>query len=329
MRHISLDLMRVTEAAAIAASKWIGSGNKELADKAATDAMRRRLNKMDFAGQIVIGEGEKDNSYGLFAGECVGVLGTPHCGSVPSAASAAEYEENERSRPPLYQLAVDPIEGTTPTVTSGPEAISCLAISGENCMLSSRRFYMQKIAYGKAIKNKVTLSVEDPIERTIELISKSTGKSADKIMVCVLNRPRHHEVIERLRTMNVRIKLIQDCDVSGAIAACQPDSGVDLLYGIGGAPEAVLSACAIKCLGGDFQAKEVKASKERATWEPYGDILGIEALVKGNCVFVATGITNGSILKGVRFGNHGPITNSVFMRSESGTIRWQTTEHGN
>ena len=260
---------------------------------------------MEFAGKVVIGEGEKDESYGLFAGEDVGLHGIP------------------------YEIAVDPIEGTRPVVESGPEAISTISIAHEGCMFASSQFYMQKIAYGAEIKSKVTLSVEDPIERTIELISKATGKKASDIMVCILNRPRHEAVIKKLRELQVSIKLISDCDVSGSIATCLPDAGVDLMYGIGGSPEAVLSACAIKCLGGDFQSKDVKGSKETGSWEPYGRVLGLNDLVKGHCIFVATGITSGSILKGVKRVNGRLVTNSVFMRSESGTVRWLTSHHGN
>jgi len=328
MRHISLDLIRVTEAAAIAASKWIGSGDKEEADRAATDAMRDRLNKMDFAGRIVIGEGEKDESYGLYANECVGKLGYPYCGEEPSAGSAADVV-SEKLKPKIYDIAVDPIEGTSPTVTGGPEAISTLAVGHEGSMYPMQGFYMRKLAYGSQIKDKVTLSIDEPISRTIELVSIATGKPFQDIMVCILNRPRHNDVIKELRALEVRIKLIQDCDVSGAIAACLPDSGVDLLYGIGGSPEAVLSATAIKCMGGDLQAKEVKGDKATNIWEDVGEILYLEDLVKGPCVFVATGITNGSILRGVRFTDQGSITNSVFMRSESGTVRWITSNHGN
>lgn len=329
MRHISLDILRVTEAAAIAAAKWIDSGNKEAADKEATDAMRRRLNNMEFAGQIVIGEGEKDNSYGLFAGEYVGKQGRNNCGRALSAGSTSEYEIDRVTRPKLYEIAVDPIEGTTPTVTSGPEAISCLSIANEESLYSSKNFYMQKIAYGPKIKSKVSLSIEDPIEKTIQLISDATNKSFSKIMVCILNRPRHQTTIDTLREMGVRIKLIQDCDVSGAVASCLPESDVDLMYGIGGSPEAVISACAIKCLGGDFQAKEVKSNKEKGIWQPYGNVLDLNTLVKGDCIFAATGITSGSILQGVRYSGNQPTTNSVFMRSESKTVRWITAEHGN
>jgi len=306
MRHISLDLIRVTEAAAIAASKWVGSGNKEAADKAATDAMRSRLNRMDFAGTVVIGEGEKDESYGLFCGEKVGDYWN----------RPEPFNE--------YEIAVDPIEGTTPTVTSGPEAIATIAVSHANSMFTTPYFYANKLAYGPKISSKVTLDISDPIEKTVESISSAINKKPENIVACVLNRPRHNELISRLRDLGVRIKLIQDCDVSGAIAACMNDNTVDFLAGIGGAPEAVISACAIKCLGGDLQIQCV----EKEVWTPAGDVLGLNDLVKGECVFVATGITDGSILKGVRW-DHAPITNSIFMRSESKTIRKITTEHGN
>lgn len=308
MRHISLDLIRVTEAAAISASKWVGSGNKELADKAATDAMRDRLNRMDFAGKILIGEGEKDESYGLFCGENVG-----------------KRWEDESPPSKLYELCCDPVEGTTPTVMAGPEAISTLAVAHEGAMFTTPHFYANKLAYGPKVANKVTLRLDDPIERTVELISVATNKKFEDIVACVLNRPRHDDLIARLRKLGVRIKLIQDCDVSGAVAACIDGNYVDFLTGIGGAPEAVISACAIKCLGGNFQCQI--ALKEK-NWEREGPVMNLEDLVKGACVFVATGITDGSILKGVSW-NRGPVTNSVFMRSESGTVRWLTVNHGN
>lgn len=303
MRNISLDLIRVTEAAAIAASKWVGSGDKELADKAATDAIRSRLNGMPINGKIVIGEGEKDKSFGLFAGETVG--------------AGSEFA--------AYDIAVDPIEGTTPTVTSGPEAISTIAIAHRNSMYHTKNFYTKKLAYGPNIKSKVSLSLSDPLEKTINLVAESTRKTKNEIMVCILDRPRHETDIKTLRKIGVRIKLIKDCDVSGAVATCLQDSGVDLLYGIGGAPEAVISAAAIKCLGGDFQCQDVQSE----SWKPVSPVLGMEDLVKGHCIFVATGITDGSILEGVRWNDQGPVTNSVFMRSESGTVRWLETNHGN
>lgn len=306
MWDISLDLVRVTEAAAIAASAWIGSGDKESADRAATEAMRSRLHQMDFVARIAIGEGKKDRSFGLFAGERVG------------KRAGDRHAEG-------CELAVDPIDGTRPTVSSGPEAMSVLAIGEEGSMYSTPEFYMRKLAYSHEIARRVELDLKDPMDKTIRLVAKATGKDMTKIVVCVLDRPRHESLIRELREIGVRIKLIQDCDVSGAIASCLPDSGIDLLSGIGGAPEGVLTACAMKCLKGGFQAQVVKQD-----WKPVDHrIYAIDDLIKGPCAFAATGITNGSLLRGVRFTSHGPVTNSVFMRSVSGTVRWLTVYHGN
>lgn len=303
MKLLGLDIVRATENSAIAASHWIGSGDKLEADKAATEAMRHRLNKMPFHGKIAIGEGKKDGSYGLYYGEYVG----------------------SRQEGAALDIAVDPIEGTRPTVTSGPEAMSTIAVAEENTMFHTEEFYMNKLAFGANIAKTVQLNINDPIERTIQLVSLANGKKITDIMVCILDRPRHTEVIERMRKMGVRIKLIQDCDVSGAIAACLPDRGIDLLYGVGGAPEAVLTACAVKCLGGGFQAQLCDKDGKNLDDKVYCK----DELVNGECVFSATGITDGSLLKGVRFSEFGPITNSVFMRSESGTVRWLTSYHGN
>lgn len=308
--------IRATERAAISACKWIGSGEKEKADKAATESIRSVLNEMDFDATVVIGEGEKDKSYGLFEGEKVGKFG--ECRELEKFKAAFSPEKK-------YEVAVDPIEGTTPVVTSGPEAISTIAISHQDSLFRASEFYMRKLAYGPKIKHHLTLSLDDPIERTVELAATVTGKKVSDIMVCILNRERHYDVIKRLRAMNVRIKLIQDCDVSGAIATCLPESGVDILYGIGGSPEAVLSACAIKCLGGDFQAKEVT----RDTWENKSNVYHLDDLVKGECVFAATGITDGSILKGVILKKKGPVTHSIYMSSMDGIVRKMHTHHGN
>lgn len=305
MKEISLDLVRVTEAAAIAAASWVGSGNKEAADKAATEAMRKRLNQMEFTARIVIGEGKKDKSEGLFAGEVVGKL---------------VKAENIR-----YALAVDPIDGTRPTVTSGPEAMSVIAVAEEGALFSTAEFYMNKLAYGPEIAKKIELNLNDPLSRTIKLVSATAGKDVSKITVCLLDRPRHEKLIKELHQIGVRIKLIQDCDISGAIACCLADSGIDLLCGIGGAPEGVITACAMKCLKGGFQAQVVK--KDGTPIE--GKIYSMEDLVRGECAFAATGVTTGSLLRGVRFTSQGAVTNSVFMRSESGTVRWLTVYHGN
>ncbi|HXV27623.1 MAG TPA: fructose-bisphosphatase class II family protein [bacterium] len=306
MRHINLDLVRVTEAAAIEGAAWVGRGDKESADKAATEAMRERLNQMDFAGKIMIGEGKKDNSYGLFYGDEVGKL---------------IHDKKQK----VYELAVDPIDGTRPTVTSGPEAISVIAVAEEKSLFSTEEFYMDKLAYGPEIASKVKLNLLDPLETTIRKVSQATGKDPSKIMVCLLDRPRHEKIVGELRKMKVRIKLIQDCDVSGAIATCLPDSGIDLLCGIGGAPEGVITACAMKCLRGGFHARVVRKDLTL----PDSKVYSIDELVKGHCAFAATGVTTGSLLRGVRFTSRGPVTNSVFMRSESGTIRWLTVYHGN
>jgi len=312
MRHISFELVRVTEAAAIAGSAWIGTGNKEAADKAATDAMRERLNLLDFAGKIVIGEGKKDKSFGLYGGEYVGKRGE-------GVGQVVDESGSE-----LYELAVDPIDGTRPTVTSGPEAISVIAVAEKGALFGTGEYYMNKLAYGPDVAKKVELSLADPISKTIKLYSAVTGKETSSIVVCILDRPRHEKLIAELRKIGVRIKLIQDCDISGAIACCLPESGIDLLWGSGGAPEGVITACAMKCLKGGFQAQVVTPELKSVD----GKIHSIEDLVRGPCAFAATGVTNGSLLRGVRFTSQGPVTNSVFMRSESGTVRWLTTYHG-
>ena len=306
MKDISLDLVRASEAAAVAASSWIGSGAKEAADKAATDAMRARLNQMNFSGKIAIGEGKKDASFGLFAGERVGRLAND-----PKSKS--------------YELAVDPIDGTRPTVTSGPEAMSVIAVAEEGALYTTPEFYMNKLAYGPEVARKVELRLNEPISRSIDKISAVTGKEPSKIMVCLLDRPRHEKLIAELRSLGVRIKLIQDCDISGAIACCLPESGIDLLCGIGGAAEGVITACAMKCLKGGLTGQVVKPDGTAADRKIYG----IEELARGPCAFAATGVTDGSLLRGVRFTSVGPVTSSVFMRSESGTVRWLTAYHGN
>jgi fructose-1,6-bisphosphatase II len=300
-----LDLVRVTEAAAIAASAWIGSGNKLEADKAATEAMRDRLDRLpDFRGNVRIGEGKKDNSYGLFKGDKVGMNGTPG----PKAS-------------PPWDIAVDPIDGTRPTITSGPEAISVIALAGTGTMFDTEENYMLKLAVGPTAK-RTDFSLTTPLPELCKQVAAALHKEVNRMMVCILDRPRHQVYIDQMRALGVRIKLIQDCDVSGAIAACRPESGVDMQFGVGGAPEAVLTAAAIKCLGGFFMAQLWKDGKS------FGPVMACEDLVRGPCIFAATGITDGSLLHGVRWTERGPVTNSIVMRSESGTVRYFITEHG-
>lgn len=307
MKHISFDLVRVTEAAAISASHWVGSGNKLEADRAATTAMQERLSRiLDFQGHIKIGEGKKDQSYGLFKGDVI-----------PGRLRSIHHAPEE------YDIAVDPIDGTTPTVNSGPEAMSVIAISNKDTMFDTEEHYMLKLAVNGKVARKTNLSLYTPLPILCQQVATALNKPLASLMVCILNRPRHQDYIDQMRSLGVRIKLIQDCDISGAIATCLPDSEIDIQFGVGGAPEAVITAAAMKCLGGYFVGQIWKDGKTEGT------PLMMEDLVKGECAFAATGITNGSLLKGVRFDSRGPVTNSVFMRSESGTVRWLTTNHGN
>lgn len=303
MKHLIFDLIRATETAAISASQYIGSGDKKAADTAATDSMRARLNEIDFCARVVIGEGKKDESDGLFDGEVVG--------------------QHRETRAPEFDLAIDPIDGTRPTVTSGPEAMSVIAMGNSNSMWFTEAYYMNKLAFGPAL-TQAGLSLAMDLGDIVTCAARALGKPANRLMVCMLDRPRHSKFMETLRKMGVRIKLIQDCDISGAIATCQEESGVDLLYGLGGAPESVITAAAMRCLGGGFKAQICDAD-----CKSQGAVMDQSELVTGPCAFAATGITNGSMLHGVRFTKKGPVTNSVFMRSASGTVRWLTTHHGN
>lgn len=306
MKSLHLEIIRATEAAAIAASKWVGRGDKIAADKAATDAMANRLNIVNFAGKVVIGEGKKDNSPGLFTGDRVGTNW---------------IEENAQ----IYDIAVDPLDGTTQTSKGGPEAMSVLAIGNESCLFESEGWYMKKLAYGPKIKNKTTLNLSDGINSIVYKSAQALEKNVERVTVCLLDRPRHKNLIEELRNVGCRIKLIQDCDVSAAIATAIPESGIDLYMGIGGAPEGVIGAAALKCLRGDFQGKLC----DNTNFIEYGNVLGFEDLAKGDVLFCATGVTDGSLLKGVRWTERGPKTHSLLMRSESGTVREIITLHGN
>jgi fructose-1,6-bisphosphatase II len=301
LKNIGLEMVRVTEAAAIFASKWVGSGDKIGADTAAVNAMRDRLDALEIKAEIKIGEGKKDKSAGLFFGEFVG-----------------------SGKETLYDIAVDPIEGTTPTAEGGPEALSVMAFSAHNTMYTTEAHYMLKLACGERLVN-AGLSLAYPLEENLRRASTFLNKPLNQLTVCMLKRPRHESYVEVARKLGVRLKLIQDCDVSAGIAACLPESGIDIQYGVGGAPEAVITAAAIKCMRGHFQVQVWP--NDCPDWsEP---ILGVEDLVSGPCCFVGTGITNGSMLKGVRWNSRGPITHSVFMRSTSGTVRFIESWHGN
>lgn len=306
MKNHHLDIIRATEAAAISAAEWVGRGNKELADKAATDAMRSRLDDIDFRAQIAIGEGIKDGSFGLFEGDLVG-----------NVNGDAEYD-----------IAVDPIEGTTPTAKGGYEAMAVLAMGNVGSLYKTETFYMDKIAVGPKVAAKAQIDLDNPASANVGMVAAALGKSPEHVTVCVLDRDRTKPLIEDLRKIGCRIKFISDCDVTACIATCVPDSGIDMYWSVGGAPEAVIAAAAMKCMGGFLQCKEVKKS-DKGNLIHSSDSMHINDLAEGEVMFTATGITDGKFLKGVRFTSNGPITSSVSMRSESGTVRWLTTEHGN
>jgi len=312
VKNFHLDLVRVTEAAAIAAAEWVGRGEKEKADEAATKAMQDRLNRIDFRSVIAIGEGKKDKSFGLYEGEVYGL----------------NVVEEEKT----YSIAVDPIEGTTPTAKGGYEAMSVLALAGKDCFYKTEVHYMKKIAVGPKVASKVNVTLKNPIAANVELVANALDKSIKHVDVCVLDRPRHGLLVSELRKLGCRIKFISDCDVSACIAACEPDSGIDMYVGIGGSPEAVITAAAMKCMGGYLECQLWDKAGE-AGYHPTPDekehLLSIDDLAKGDVMFVATGITDGKLLKGVRFKSRGPVTQSIAMRSPSQTVRRIETRHGN
>lgn len=312
MDNFHLDLVRVTEAGAISAAEWVGRGNKEEADKAAVEAMRERLNRLPFRAAIAIGEGKKDKSHGLFKGEKVG------------AQRASDQTE--------YSIAVDPIEGTTPTAKGGYEAMSVIALARSGHFLETECFYMNKLAVGPRAANwaKSTgkhFTLKDTTEATMKKLAEALGKPVSRLTACLLDRPRHADTIGELRALGCKIRLISDCDVSAALAVCRPNSGIDITLGIGGAPEGVISAASIKCMGGYMQCQLYDKKGDAAVLaDP--TLLELEDLAKGDVMFCATGITHGYLLRGVAFGER-IVTYSVAMRSVSGTVRWITTEHGN
>lgn len=302
-RNLALELVRVTEAAALAAGRYVGRGDKIAADKAAVDAMRLILNTVQMDGVIVIGEGEKDEAPMLFNGERLGT-----------------------GVPPLVDIAVDPIDGTRPTAHGLPNAIATVALAPRGTMYNPGPFvYMDKIAAGPEAKD--VIDIEAPVEENLRRVAKVRGEDVDDLMVVILDRPRHADLISRVRNVGARIMLIPDGDVAGAIMTSMPGSKVDLLLGIGGTPEGVLSACAMRCLGGNIQGKlYARSDEERRLGEELGfdfdKVLMLDDLVSSEDVFfAATGITDGEFLKGVDYFADGAITESVIMRGLTGTSR--------
>jgi fructose-1,6-bisphosphatase II len=308
-RNLAMELVRVTEAAALAAGRWIGHGDKNAADKAAVDAMRLMIDTVSMHGTVVIGEGEKDEAPMLYNGEEVGD-GTG----------------------PGVDVAVDPIDGTRLTSVGQPNAIAVIALAERGSMFfPGAAVYMEKIATGPEAADVIDITA--PAEENIRLVAKAKGVGPEEIAVTILDRPRHEELIAAVRGVGARVFLITDGDVAGAIAAAAPRRGVDLLMGIGGTPEGVIAAAALKCLGGAMQGRLYPRTDEEArTLVDQGfeldTVLTTNDLVSGNDVFfAATGITDGSLLGGVRYGQAGATTYSMVMRSRSGTVRYVEAQH--
>jgi len=308
-RNLALELVRVTEAGAMAAGRWVGRGDKEGGDGAAVDAMRELVNTVSMRGVVVIGEGEKDNAPMLYNGEEVGNGDGPEC-----------------------DFAVDPIDGTTLMSKGLPNAISVLAVAERGAMFDpSAVFYMNKIAVGPEAVDAIDITA--PIGENVRSVAKAKHLSVSDMTVCILDRPRHEQLINEVREAGARIRLITDGDVAGAISACRPNSGTDLLAGIGGTPEGIIAAAAIRCMGGAIQGKlapKDDEERQKAVDACYDldQILSTEDLVSGeNVFFRATGVTDGDLLKGVQYYGGGCTTQSIVMRSKSGTVRMIEAYH--
>ena len=308
-RNLALELVRVTETAAIAASSWVGHGDKNSADKSAVDAMRKMISTVHMDGTVVIGEGEKDEAPMLFNGERVG-----------------------EGSGPAVDVAVDPIDGTTLTAKGMNNAISVVALAERGAMFDpSAVFYMEKIVCGPEAAGKIDITA--PVKENLRVVAQAKGVPIEDVTVMVLDRPRHDQLSQEIREAGARIKFITDGDVAGAVMAARDDTGVDLLMGIGGTPEGIIAACAMKCLGGEIQGRlwarnedEHRALAERGL--SASQVLTTDELVRGdNCFFAATGITDGELLKGVRFDRRVVRSQSIVMRSRSKTIRIINSEH--
>jgi fructose-1,6-bisphosphatase II len=297
-RNLALELIRVTETAALAASPWVGRGEKDLADAAAVKAMREMINTVDMRGVVVIGEGEKDNAPMLHNGEEVGNQDGPYC-----------------------DVAVDPIDGTSLTANGMNGAISVIALAPRGTMFDPAGvFYMDKIVTGPAAA--AVIDIKASVAQNIKAVAKAKGLKVSEVTVVVLNRPRHEKLIAEIRAAGARIRLIQDGDVAAAIETARPDAGVDLLMGVGGTPEGVITAAAMICLGGSIQGQLNIDGKNS------GPVLTTNDLVSSNDVFLAaTGITDGELVHGIRYTPFGAISQSIVMRGKSRTVRIINTEH--
>jgi len=308
-RNLAMELVRVTEAAALAAGRWIGHGDKNAADGAAVDAMRLMIDTVSMDGVVVIGEGEKDEAPMLFNGEAVGV-----------------------GAGPMTDVAVDPIDGTRLTSVGQPNALSVIALAPRGSMFfPGAAMYMEKIAVGAEAAGVIDITA--PVDENIRAVAKAKGKKPEEVMVTVLDRPRHAEILSACREVGCRVALITDGDVAGAIVAATPRTQIDMLLGIGGTPEGVIAAAALKCLGGAIQGRlwprdDGERDALLADGFDLGKVLMTDDLVSGDDVFfAATGITDGNLLRGVKYWPDGASTHSMVMRARSGTLRYIEAEH--
>jgi fructose-1,6-bisphosphatase II len=302
-RNLALELVRVTEAAAMSAGRWVGRGDKNGGDQAAVDAMRKLIGTVSMDGVVVIGEGEKDEAPMLFNGEEVGDGNGPAC-----------------------DVAVDPIDGTTLMAKGMPNAIAVLAVAERGAMFDpSAVFYMEKLAVGPEAADVIDLTA--PVAENIRRVAKAKHTDVSDVTVCILDRPRHEKLIKEVRRAGARIHFISDGDVAGAISAARPNTGVDMLLGIGGTPEGIITACALKCMGGAIQTRlwprdDAERAKALDAGHDLDRVLATDDLVSGdNVFFCATGITDGDLLRGVHYRSGGCTTQSIVMRSKSGTVR--------
>jgi fructose-1,6-bisphosphatase II / sedoheptulose-1,7-bisphosphatase len=316
-RVLVLEMVRVTENAAIAASGLIGRGDEKAADAAAVEAMRDALNRLEFDGTVVIGEGERDEAPMLFIGEKVG----------------RGHRDGTGPSGPRIDIALDPLEGTTITAKAGPNALAVLAIAEEGGLLNAPDVYMDKIAVGPGYPDGI-VSLTRSASDNVRAVAAAKGVAPGEIIVCVLDRPRHEALIAELRALGCGIMLIPDGDVAGVIATTNPETGIDLYMGSGGAPEGVLAAAALRCVGGQIEGRLLfRNDDERMRARRWGitdldRIYGLTDMARGDCIFAATGVTDGSMLKGVKRRKDGSLTtNSVVMRASSGTVRWVSGEH--
>jgi len=306
-------MVRVTEAAAIAASKLIGRGDEKAADAAAVEAMRGALNELPMDGTVVIGEGERDEAPMLYIGERVG---------------------SAQGTGPGIDIALDPLEGTTITAKDGPNALAVLAIAEKGCLLNAPDTYMEKLAVGPGYPEG-TIDITKSVADNIRSIAKAKGVEPAEVTACVLDRDRHAGIIAELRALGCGVRLISDGDVAGVIATTDPETGIDIYIGTGGAPEGVLAAAALRCVGGQMQGKLVFRNDDEVARARRWGITDLERvytheeMAKGDCIFAATGVTDGSLLQGVHRSRGCTTTDSVVMRASTGTIRRVSTEYRN